>query len=284
MREYLRSIDLPTSGRLGSYLSGFVFERSGEGDRALRFYEEALAGGPLSTLVEPVARLAARNPYRGPHIQALLAEGPSPADPEATPAEILTVVALGRVPYKVPERIPIGLAIGIGGTFVTGNTAILERSAFKVVVYPELTPSGTRAHRADVRIDGTPAPTEDVANLRSEIEREYELIKPRAIGAALTRLITRALTAEGVRAAGRQVDPILGLLAALAAEGTMVALDKPDTRSWTFLPERVLVSRTRVQGGEHAVGVTIPGVGETRSVPVEVPDGGWAVVVVTVPR
>jgi hypothetical protein len=48
---------------------------------------------------------------------------------------------VGRVPYKVPERMPIGLAIGLGATWITGNTAVLEHSALKFVIYPELAPS-----------------------------------------------------------------------------------------------------------------------------------------------
>lgn len=141
------------------------------------------------------------------------------------------IVTLGRVPYKVPKRIPIGAAIGIAGTFVTGNTAILERSAFKLLVYPELEPSGTRATQA-----------------------------------------------------GMQAGPAIGLLAALAAEGSLVALDKPDTRSWTFLPQRVALSRIPVEPGDHEVEVSIVGLGETRSIPVRVPEDGFAVVLVSVPR
>ena len=255
----------------------------GEGDRALRYYEEALAAGSLASLAAPVARLAATHPYRGPNLEALLAEHPAKGV-GARPAEILVVVPLGRVPYKVPKRLPIGAAVGIAGTFVTGNTAILERSVLKVIVYPELEKSGSRARSAEIRIDGESASFEVVARIGGEIEKEYELIKPRIIGAALTRLITRALTAEGVRVAGRQINPIVGLLAALAAEGTLVALDKPDTRSWTFLPDHVGVARIPVASGKHEVEVTISGLGEVRSAAVDVSEGGFAVVVVTVPR
>ena len=283
MRDYLASIDLSASGTLGSYLAGFTFERMGEGDRALRYYEEALAAGSLDSLAAPVARLAATNPYRGPNLEALLAN-PSANAGGGRPTEILAIVPMGRVPYKVPKRIPIGAAVGIAGTFVTGNTAILERSILKVVVYPELENSGTRAGAAEVRVDGQPVPVEVVARIGTEIEKEYELIKPRIIGAALTRLISRALTAEGVRLAGQQVNPIVGLLAALAAEGTLVALDKPDTRSWTFLPDHVAIARIPVAAGRHEVEVTVPGLGETRSMSIDVSEGGFGVVVVTVPR
>jgi hypothetical protein len=45
MRDYLdaESIDNRGVGAFGAYLAGFTFEKLGEGDRALRYYEEALA-------------------------------------------------------------------------------------------------------------------------------------------------------------------------------------------------------------------------------------------------
>ena len=285
MRDYLSSVGLDAHGTFGAYLSGFVFERMGEGDRALRYYEEALEQGQLASLVAPVSRLASFNPYRGPALNTLLAKSTAQAGgAPAAPSEILTVFALGRVPYKIPKRIPIGAAVGIAGTFVTGNTAILERSAFKVVVYPELEASKTRAGKANLKIDGQNIPVEQVSSLGADIRAEYQLIKPKIIGAALTRMIARAAVAEGARAAGQQVGPVLGLLAALAAEGSMVALDKPDTRSWTLLPNHVAIARTAVASGTHQVDVVIPGVAEKRSITVDVPKGGFAVVVVTVPR
>jgi len=289
MRDYLDSIGLEAHGNFGSYLAGFTFERLGEGDRALRYYEEALEGGQLSSLAAPVARLAASNPYRGPRLNDLLASSTyRGAGGAAPPAEILVVLPLGRVPHKVPKRIPIGAAVGLAGTWITGNPAILERSLFKVVVYPELEKSDARARKATLKIDGDTIPVEMVSNLDEEIREEYEQIKARILGAALTRMIARAAVAEGARVAGGQAaggaGAVVGLLAALAAEGSLVALDKPDTRSWTMLPGRVAIARAPVQPGEHRVDVQIPGVAESRSMTVDVPAGGFAVVVVTVPR
>jgi hypothetical protein len=100
-------------------------------------------------------------------------------------------------------------------------------------------------------------------------------------------LITRAVAAEGARVAGQQAGgagELVGLLAALATEGSLVALDRPDTRSWTFLPDRIQIARTSVTPGDHKVDVHIGGVDEFRSFDVNVPEGGYAVVVVTVPR
>jgi uncharacterized protein len=288
MRDYLASIGLQEMGTFGSYLAGFTFEHLGEGDRALRYYEEALEGKRIDSLKEPVARLARTNPYRGPRINALLDDGEEQSHSTGgRPAELLIVFAFGRVPHKVPERIPIGAAVGIAGTWITGNTAILERSAFKVVVYPELKNSQSQITEAKSKVGGKPANIEFVSDLGRDIEREYEEIKPRIIGAAISRMIARAVAAEGARMAGKQAGSaggIIGLLAALITEGSLVALDRPDTRSWSFLPNRIAIARTPVRAGTHRVDVEIGGAAESRSATLDIPDGGFGVVVVTVPR
>ena len=295
-RDYLLSLDLPTTGSVfGSYLAGLVFEKLGEGDRALRYYDEALADGTLRTLKAPVSRLAARNPYRGPGIKALLA-GSAPNSPNppnrgaaADRSEIVVVMSLGRVPFKIPERIPIGAAVGLAGAFISGNPAVLEHSLFKVVVYPELTPSLSAMATGSVTIDEKATPVELLVDLGAAIHREYQALKPRIIGAAISRMIVRAAAAEGMRVAGRQAGgsgDLVGFILAAITEGTLVALDKPDTRSWSFLADRILVSRRAVTPGEHQVAVELQGEGVVvkRNFDVTVPKGKVAVLVVTEPR
>lgn len=310
-RDYLAQLDAGESahGAFGSYIAGFVFERLGEVDTALRYYDEALQEQPFPSLRAPIARLAARSGHRSPRIDALLAAAPAAAapaapppaaDPEAAaapaadapapPGEILVVMNVGRVPYKVPERLPIGLAVGIGAAYITGSPAVLERSALKFIIYPELVPSRALFNTGRLQVDGTEWPLELATNLDAEIVREYEALKPKIIGAAITRMIVRAAVAEGARAAGSQAKDgagaIVGLLAALAAEGAMVAADKPDTRSWTLLPAFVFVARVPVQPGSHQVSVTAMGSGgrERRDLTVDVKPGGFAVVDVTTLR
>jgi hypothetical protein len=203
--------------------------------------------------------------------------------------EILVVAKVGRVPYKIPKRIPIGLAIGLAGAFVTGDTTLLEYGMFKFVVYPELVPSNAIFDTATLRIDGHDVGMDLATDLTTEIVDEYEDIKPKIIGAALTRMIVRAAAAEGARAAGNQAEGaggLVGFLAAAALEGTLVALDKPDTRSWSTLPARVFVARTRVPAGKHHLQVTASGNRgrEVRDVDVTVPAGGFVVLDVTTLR
>lgn len=280
LREYLDASEIEQRSPLGAYLAGFVFERRGEGDRALRYYDEALAAGaPTEALAAPVARLAARFPYRSARLRALIEKTPAAAP--AAGSELLVAVATGRVPYKVPKRIPVGAAVGLAGTFVTGDLAWLDRGVTKVVVYPELVPGPRGRGPRSVRIDGSPAAAWRIDDIAGAVRREYEALKPRILAAALSRLIVRAAASEGVRAAARDAGG-WGSLAAVLVEGTMVALDRPDTRSWTLLPAQVAVARVAVVPGEHAVEVELAG--ETRRYSVEIPANGFAAIVVTAPR
>ena len=266
IRDYIDNLglDLPR-GRIGSYLAGFVFERLGESDRALRYYRDVLEEKPLRSLDEPVARKARRGS-----------------------AEVLVLVGAGRAPIKVPQRIPVGAAIGIAGTAITGDQRVLQHSVFKVVVYPELTAVPSALTGARVRVGDRDAPLELVTDVAAEVTREYEAIKPRIIGAALSRMIARAVGSEGAMAAGREAGgagEAIGILAGLGAELALVGLDKPDTRSWTFLPGRIFVARVPVSAGAHEVVVQFEGDGVSeRRVPIEVVAGGYTAVVVSEPR
>ena len=326
-REYLSTTDngKDAHGAFGSYLAGFTHERLGEVDEALRYYDEALQQADFPSLHAPIARLANRSGFRTPRLRAilgeaapqptaalpattLLAQAPAPEPvPEASPApapepvpaasqaapangELLIVMSIGRVPIKVPERMPIGLAIGLAATWITGNTAVLEHSALKFVIYPELAPSRALFNTGNLMVDGRELTMELATNLDAEIVREYDALRPKIIGAAISRLIVRAAVAEGARAAGKQADgnagAIVGLLAALAAEGAMVAADKPDTRSWTMLPAFVFVTRVPVAPGQHTVTITASGNGgqERREITADVKPGGFVTVDVTTLR
>jgi hypothetical protein len=287
MRDFLDAGKIPEygGGVFGAYLAGFVFDRRGEGDRSLRYYEEALAAGELQSLAQPAARLARANPYRGPHLKSLLAQAPPPSGGAGAPSEILVVLSLGRVPHKAPARIPVGAAIGIAGSLFTGNADWLTRGVAKVVVYPELVDSPSRLGPPIVHVDGAPVVVEGLVDLGAIVRREYDDMRPKIVAAALTRLASRAAVAEGVRAAGNQESGALGAVLAVAVEGAMVALDKPDTRSWTMMPARVLVARVPVTPGAHTVEVDFEGApGVRRVASVDVAAGSFGAVVVTEPR
>ncbi|MCH2170818.1 hypothetical protein MK489_08540 [Myxococcota bacterium] len=271
----------------GSYLSGFVFEHLGEYDRAMRYYEESLEGGSLQSLRAPVARLASRTRYRGAALRRLIGDVSTSGDPQAKgrSAEILTLVAFGRVPYRVPRRVEVGAAAGLAGAYITGDPSILQYSVLKVVSYPELVPSGTPDRKVLVRVDEREVPTDRLSDLASQVRREYEVLKPKILGAAISRLIARAAIAEGSRVAGEQKSDLAGTLAALFTEGALLTLDRPDTRSWTMLPAWVVAARTPVVPGRHRVELELVGApGQVRQVDVDVPESGFAAVVWTSPR
>jgi hypothetical protein len=288
MRNYLEDLESHGRGRFGAYLAGVVFEYLGEYERALRYYEDALEDGPLASLDAAVARLARRSSWRGPEIRRSLERSGGRHEVTEGAGELLVVLSLGRTPIKVPKRIPVGAAVGLAGTYITGNPAILQHSALKVVVYPELQAVPSRFESASIWIDGKSVPPELLSNLSQAVRQEYEELKPRIIGAALTRMIARALVAEGSRQAARAaggVGEAIGILVALGTEAALVGLDTPDTRSWTFLPGRVLVARVSVAPGEHKVDLRLTGASNsTRQFTVEVNAGQLTSVVVTEPR
>jgi tetratricopeptide (TPR) repeat protein len=98
----------------GSYLAGFVFEKSGKPDDALRYYDEALEYGQYRSLAEPVRRLLQQSSYSSPRIRELLSQNPPGTGsdaPKDDDGELLVIVNFGRVPAKYAKRIPIGLAL-----------------------------------------------------------------------------------------------------------------------------------------------------------------------------
>jgi hypothetical protein len=286
MRKFLEDLDPGlASGAAGAYLAGFTMEKLGEITPAMRYYDEALQLGTLDSLAAPVHRLAGRSPYRGERLEPFLAAtspGPQPRDDQG---EVLILVNVGRVPFKIPKRMPVGAAVGVAGSWISGNPDVLGYSVFKVVVYPDLMNVESTLGTPQVNIDGKPVALEEVSDLAAEIRSEYEAIKPQIIGAALSRMIVRAAAAEAARAGGNQQSAGLGWAVALLVEGAMVAMDEPDTRSWNFLPARVLAYRGILEAGTHEIGVSLtagPEPVSTHEVTVE--PGGFGVVVVTAPR
>ncbi|MEE3328262.1 MAG: hypothetical protein VX252_13070 [Myxococcota bacterium] len=286
MRDYLNQFDPGHAhAAFGSYLAGFTFDQLGDYTRAMRYYDEALQGASFESLRAPVARLAQLTNYRGKKIKQFLAQKRAPHISAKETANLLVVVSIGRVPYKVPERMPIGAAIGVAGSFITGNPDILGYSVFKFVNYPELSQPPSLYDGVRLEIDGKSAGIELATNLGIEIENEYKALKPRIIGAALSRMIVRAAAAEGMRQAGNQESGGLGWVLALATEASLVAMDKPDTRSWMFMPGRVYVYQTQLTPGKHEVSIRL---GRSGSVPqqhtIDLKAKGYAAIVVTAPR
>ncbi|MEY4582715.1 MAG: hypothetical protein RL701_7418, partial [Pseudomonadota bacterium] len=139
MQQFIKERDPEHAGvgSSGSYLAGFTFEKSKQPGEALRYYDEALEYTQYQGLEESIASLAAQDAYRSPRIKQLLAavEKDDAAAAASETGDVLIVVNYGRVPAKVGERIPIGLALTMGSAFMSpSNVAQANRLAAQGLV------------------------------------------------------------------------------------------------------------------------------------------------------
>jgi hypothetical protein len=273
----------------GSYLAGFTFEKSGQYDEALRYYDEALQYGQYQSLSGPIRRLMAYSGYASPRLRKLagLADGEKPTAEEdsAKQGELLVIVSYGRVPAKIAQRLPIGLAL----TYVSGAlspndvgraNALAAQGLVTWVNYPEL----GRAHgEYDVpyfQLDGRQMPLEGIVAVDREAKRAWDQTKGTVIASAITRMIARVAAGEGVRAAAGDDHPLLGILLSLGTQATLTATDTPDTRSWATLPARMAFGRVLLPPGPRTVRLHARGADTTQKV--NIAPGGFAVVNLTV--
>jgi hypothetical protein len=277
-RDGLNQPNNPVLG-LGSMLAGFAFEKSGDTDEALRYYDEALAFGGSSALAEPIARLAPQGSYRSPRITKLLEEaGDAPAPEDG--GEVLFVVGYGRVPHKVPERIPIGLALtyfagALSPNDVAGANKLAAQGLVTWINFPTLAPGQGSFEIPSVRLDGGFVQLEEAVDVDREVRAEWKKIEGKIIVSAISRLVARLLVGKGIEAAAGK-NNVVGLLGSLAAQATLAALDTPDTRSWETLPARVAVARVRLPAGRHRVVLDARGWNRTQEIQVD--KGGWQVI------
>lgn len=277
-RDSLNQPNNPVLG-LGSLLAGFTFEKSGETDEALRYYDESLAFGGYSSIEGAVGRLAPQGSYRSPRIKAILDKAAK--DPGAeSGGEVLFVIGYGRVPHKIGERIPIGLALTLFADSIspTDHAAANKLAAQGLVTwinFPTLAPGRGNYAVPEVRLGDRYVKLEEAVNVDHEVRAEWKKIEGKIIVSAITRMIARFAVGQGIQtAAGR--DNVGGLIASLAAQATLTALDTPDTRSWETLPARVAVGRVQLPPGRHHVELDVRGWRRSQDILVE--KGSWQVV------
>jgi hypothetical protein len=267
----------------GSYLSGFIFEKSGQPGEALRYYDEALQYGTFESLRGPIGRLAALDNYRSPRLRALGAEEPSPAAADDESGEVLVIVSYGRVSAKIAKRVPIGLALTIAAIYLSPAQSskanyLAAQGLVTWVNYPALgKPKGTYG-LPEMYIDERAHALEGLLAVDVEAQRAWKEVEGAVVASAITRMITRIVAGETTR----QVSGggVLGALLSLGTQATMTAVDTPDTRSWATLPARIAFGRVRLPPGKHVVRLRVRGV-EKRQV-IELPKRGFAVVPLTV--
>ena len=270
----------------GSYLAGFVFEKSGKPEDALRYYDEALAYGQYQSLAEPIRRLSQQAGYSSPRFRELLGKVPAPepsADaPTEDDAELLVIVNFGRVPAKIAKRVPIGLALTYASAFMSpASAAQANQLALQGLVtwvnYPELGEPRSSYGRPTFMLDGQWARLEGMLAVDQEAKRAWERARGAIVASAITRMITRVVAGQATKAAAG--GDTLGTLLSLGIQATLTATDTPDTRNWSTLPARIAFGRVRIKAGSHTIALTAPGGNKKQTV--TVPAGGWAVVCLT---
>jgi tetratricopeptide (TPR) repeat protein len=272
----------------GSYLAGFTFEKSGQYDEALRYYDEALEYGQYQTLAEPVRRLLARGSYSSPQLKKLA--GPSAGAAAASTAdaeqgELLVIVSYGRVPAKIARRLPIGLALTYASGALAPNDVsqaneLAAQGLVTWVNYPELGRAHGEYDRASARVDGQDLALEGIVAVDKEAERAWDQVKGTVIASAITRMITRVVAGKGVEAAAGKDHPLAGILLSLATQATLTAADTPDTRNWATLPARMSFGRVMLPPGPRTVQIHARGATTTKKVTITA--GGFAVANLTV--
>ncbi len=271
---------------LGGILAGFTFEKSGEVDEALRYYDEALAFGSYPSLAPPVRELLARGSYRSPRLEALARAMPEPRPEDADMADVLVVIGHGRVPHKIAERIPIGLALTLASGHVhPGDAAAANKLALQGLVtwinFPKLAPGQGAYSTPTCQVDGQFVELSQAADVSREVRKAWERIEGRVIASAITRAVARyaagsAVGAVGSAAGGKGSGEALGTVLSLFTQAALTAADTPDTRSWETLPARVVFARLRLPPGRHVVGLGARGWGRNQEIVLE--KGGFKVV------
>lgn len=343
MQKYYRDTLKKDSAILGfgGFLAGFVFEKAGDPDEALRWYDEALKFSNSYTVQNAVISLAQQSNFRTPRINTVLKNAlpnepvpssSSPATPSTAPAEqtskgddkadnkrddksgadnnpsapakndseqsnipvnppakspapepqegeLLVIMGYGRVPHKIPKRIPIGLALTLVANDISpANSATASKLAAQGLVtwinYPELAPERGGYEIPKLVVDGRLWGMEESVNISSQVRAAWQEMEGKVILAAITRMITRAAVGQGIQAAAGR-DSIAGLLLSWGTQAAMTAADTPDTRSWETLPARIAIARVKLPVGRHKIIVSGRGISREQTIVVE--PGGWQI-------
>jgi uncharacterized protein len=289
MQKYLSQVENDPAAQLlgpGSYLAGFVFERMGEFDEAVRYYDEALKATTFISLEDPVRRLSEYSSYSSPRIKSILERGKKAQPVEPDSGELLVVINFGRVPALRPVRMPIGLALSAAAYHLDpGQQQAARRLAGQGLVtwvnYPALDDAKRSYGMPSVMVDGSPASIDTITHVDELVRGAYEQAKGPVLASAITRLITRGAAGAGLGVAAGKASGsgAVGMLASFVTQATLSAVDTPDTRSWATLPARIAIARMRLPPGKHTVKVAAQGV--VREETVEISKKGFAVVNLT---
>jgi tetratricopeptide (TPR) repeat protein len=287
MQKYLGgSEEDPTAALLGpgSYFAGFTFEMARDFDEALHYYDEALRFAPYATLQPAIQHSAVFSGYRSPRLKPIVEAGLKER-PKGT-GELLVIVGFGRVPALHAKRVPIGLALSMASMFLS---PMYNQSAARMagqglvtwVNYPELEAAPRNYALPVVQVDGSMLGLDTVTDVEALVRAAYDKQKGQMLAAAIIRMVVRGAVGAGVGVgvARASNSSAFGMLAAMATQATMVAIDTPDTRSWATLPARIALARVTLPVGNHVIRTSAHGV--MREHTVEIRESSFAVVNLT---
>lgn len=274
-----------------AYMAGLAMELGGDESAALRFYRDAYERGDAPGLAEGLVRLSVGTPLAEDPVvlraRDALKLAPGDAAPEPPETELITIVFHGLAPYRRPERLPVGVvfaymrqdaAYALGERDQAHYNRILAEGLLTWVNFPVLERQPNPLERFDVHFTNHHAVTQPIADIESFALAQWRADRAGVAWSAITRAVARVVAREAAQAVGNAVGgagETIGFLAGLAAQGAMQAADTPDTRTWTFMPAGITVSRQRVEPGEGTVRVVGRGRGVElqRAVPVTVRQG-----------
>ncbi len=283
---------LPGALGFGNYLGGVAFEAAADYDEAARYYSRAWKHGVRTERFgEQLGHLLRMTANDYADLIDGKGEGgpPSPAGEvmawsdyrdRYVDGELLVVVQSGLAPYKEGKRYPVAKALAIAGATNYHNYRLSSdqreqaqqlavEGALKWVNFPVLTEQGLPPERdVAVEIGGERESVDLGVDIERQVEHGWDKIKGALMGAAITRMITRAVAGQAAKAGAKEASGSsgVGMLAQIAVEGGMAAADTPDTRSWSMLPARVRFSRVSRPPGKTSVSVKVNGKREEKSV------------------
>jgi hypothetical protein len=224
------------------FISGILYEASGNWDAAIIEYRKALAvykrtdwngsapGGMIKLTAESLWRIAE---FRGrKEILSQLAESnyTKPSDSlraRAENGELIVIIESGQSPIKVARDYPVNYAEG----FVN----------ISFPAYQSITQSGSSTR---ILCDGVECSrTTKASDIEVLAENALEQRRVRDFAKLAARLVIK----EGAR---RAAQKHLGELGGFAAMIANAMTERGDTRSWTLLPENIQVARIPMAAGK----------------------------------
>lgn len=254
------------------YIAGIASELAGDRQSSVRFYLDAWQIDSIPGLAESLVRAAENTPFasneavlRARESIGLAPNDPVPPRPEG---EIISIVMTGLPPIRRGVNLPIGAAIATIRADATYNLSAEEEARLAqamaediltFVNFPEMVLHANPIDSVRINIDGQGAAADLVADVERFAVQEWERQRPAIAFAAITRALVRIAAREVIQGATRAADngngvaQTIGFIASLAAQGAMTAADRPDTRTWTFMPAYIWIERRAVAPGDHEV-------------------------------